>query len=228
MNGRAEVIGHPNRAIEFSAQQRADHEHDEQIIDAGLATFIEVGRALLRIRDRRSYLLTHSTFGIYCRQRWRFNSAYAYNLMLGAEVIDVLESHQVEVLPPNARVAYELRGLLEEPDRLVDAWQRTVNEHGDKPLARHVTRVLRGDGQSTTSPRDPAGRVNIVEHELGDDALAYGEAIASAAKSIERAKELQRKALTNIHPDVAAQWAREVKRLRTLAADVQRALDRKR
>lgn len=34
----------------------------EEVIDRGLATFIEVGQALLAIRDRRLYRMAYATF----------------------------------------------------------------------------------------------------------------------------------------------------------------------
>src|SRR5262245_17581273 len=91
--------------VAFSDEQRARHAEHERIVDAGLATFIEVGRALLAIRDERTYLITHTAFTTYVRDRFRFNMPYAYNLMAGAEVIDALDEAGVEIKPANARVA---------------------------------------------------------------------------------------------------------------------------
>ena len=42
----------------------------EAVIERGLRTFVEVGEALLRIRDERLYRETHGTFEDYCRERW--------------------------------------------------------------------------------------------------------------------------------------------------------------
>ena len=45
-------------------------EHYEHIIDQGIKTFVEVGHALLVIRDERLYRERHETFEDYLRQRW--------------------------------------------------------------------------------------------------------------------------------------------------------------
>jgi hypothetical protein len=210
--------------IELSADERAAHDRDEAIIGAGLATFVEVGRALMRIRDRRSYLLTHRNFGIYIRERWRFNAPYAYNLMLGAEVIDVLEGHAVEVLPANARVAYELRTLVDQPPALVDTWRLALERYGEQPRARDLARLVRDDAEpakpSTEDDEDDAPK-------LTHDQRNYAKSIATATAHIEAAKALQRSALGTIDARTARIWARRVKRMRTLAADLQKALDRK-
>lgn len=218
--------------VQISDADRKAHEADEAIIDRGLATFVEVGRALMRIRDRRSYLMTHSTFGGYVRERWRFNAPYAYNLMLGAEVIDVLEGAEVEVMPANARVAYELRTLVDEPERLIEAWRKAVAEHGDKPLGREVARIVRGD--DGTAPKldereaDDGGRLPAeVAENMTRDQDVFLKALVDASVRLESAKSVQRAALRDVDPKVARAWGRRVKRLRTIATDLQRAIDRK-
>lgn len=218
--------------VQLSKADQDAHAADEAIIDAGLATFVEVGRALMRIRDRRSYVLTHSTFGAYIRERWRFNPPYAYNLMLGAEVIDVLEGSAVDVLPANARVAYELRSLLDVPDDLVETWRKALAEHGDRPLGRDVARLVRGDNGDEPHDGEPPDDPNAplpaeLPAEMTRDQDLFLKALVDASVRMESAKALSRSALKDVEPKVARAWARRCKRLRTLATDVQRSLDRK-
>lgn len=62
---------------------------DEAIIEAGLATFVEVGQALARIRDGRRYRLEgYATFEAYCRERWNLSRPRAYELMEAAQVAE--------------------------------------------------------------------------------------------------------------------------------------------
>jgi hypothetical protein len=96
----------------------------EAIIERGLATFVEVGKALLRIRDDRLYRETHSTFADYCKQRWGMSKSHAYRQIEAAEVVDVLSGdgegpkmstrlgdvrHQIGDIPASESVARELR-----------------------------------------------------------------------------------------------------------------------
>jgi hypothetical protein len=53
-------------------------------------TFVEVGLALLEIRDRRLYRLTHSSFATYCEERWQFSETYGTRLIQAAEVVQAL------------------------------------------------------------------------------------------------------------------------------------------
>ncbi len=45
----------------------------EKIISKGWNTFLEVGRALCRIRQKRLYRDHYSTFEEYCQERWDFS-----------------------------------------------------------------------------------------------------------------------------------------------------------
>jgi hypothetical protein len=60
----------------------------EAVISRRLRTFMEVGRALARIRDEQLYRLTHATFEDYCRDRWEIGRAHAYRLVAAAEVAE--------------------------------------------------------------------------------------------------------------------------------------------
>lgn len=216
-------------SVELSTSEVAAHAADEEIIAAGLATFVEVGRALIRIRERRSYLLTHSSFGAYIRDRWRFNAPYAYNLIAGAEVYDVLEGSAVEVMPANARVAYELRTLIEEPATLVKTWEAALAEFGDRPLGREVARLMRNEAApAKPEPKSEPEEARLpIPPESTQDQLGFARAVGEALAKLESAKSLQRSALKDIDPRYARTWARRVKQLRTIAADLQRAIDRK-
>lgn len=59
----------------------------EQKIEAGLQTFVEVGKALMEIRDSRLYLENHNTFEDYIKVRWGWTRDWAYKQIAAAEVI---------------------------------------------------------------------------------------------------------------------------------------------
>lgn len=62
----------------------------ETVIERGQVTFIEVGRALMEIRDRRLYRETHATFEAYCRERWGWGRNYANKHIAAAKAVDAL------------------------------------------------------------------------------------------------------------------------------------------
>lgn len=65
---------------------KSDLAKQEEIIERGLATFIEVGRALMAIRDRELYKDKYLTFKDYCQVRWGMTRQHAYRLIDAADV----------------------------------------------------------------------------------------------------------------------------------------------
>lgn len=58
----------------------------ETVVNRHFKNFIEVGEALLAIRDERLYRATHKTFAEYCRGRWKMTDRHANRLIGGTEV----------------------------------------------------------------------------------------------------------------------------------------------
>jgi hypothetical protein len=57
----------------------------EEKIEQGLQTFVEVGLALMEIRDRKLYRGEHSSFKEYCKERWNFSDSRGRQLILAAK-----------------------------------------------------------------------------------------------------------------------------------------------
>jgi hypothetical protein len=74
----------------------------EETIRQGLNTFVDVGNALLEIRDKRLYRQEYHTFEDYCREQWNMKQSRAYQFMDSAKVVGNLQSSTiVELLPIN-------------------------------------------------------------------------------------------------------------------------------
>lgn len=66
----------------------------EKVIEQGLHTFVEVGTALLAIRDGRKYKAAgYSTFETYCRERWQMSRRHADRVILAAQESETRGSH---------------------------------------------------------------------------------------------------------------------------------------
>jgi hypothetical protein len=109
----------------------------EAIVEKGLATFIEVGSALLEIRDSRLYHQTHKTFEDYCRERWEMSRQRAHQLIEASEVARNL-STVVDVSPTSERQVRPLAKL--EPEQQCEAW-KMATEATPTPTAEEVARV---------------------------------------------------------------------------------------
>lgn len=143
----------------------------ESIIEHGLETFVEVGQALLEIRDGRKYRdRQFLTFEDYCKERWGMARSRAYQLMDAAAVSTVVDI-------PVERQARELVPLLSEPEVLREAWaeaqERATAE--DKPvtaaLVREVVEQKRGMDVHYSSSSDqwstPQDLFDELDREFG-------------------------------------------------------------
>ena len=98
------------------------------VVDAGLATFVEVGQALARIRDGKLYQETHETFEAFCKERWDMGRQHAYELIGASGVVQNVR-HGVQglpTLPTSERQARPLTRL--EPDYQPGVWQGVVED----------------------------------------------------------------------------------------------------
>ena len=114
---------------------------------------LEVARALQEVRDDELYLGTHKNFREYCRAELQLFKSQAYALASAGEVHRDLESAMADksMLPQNER---QLRPLtkLKTPEARVQAWERTLEVVGKKPVTEaDVRKVVKGI-QAVTKP----------------------------------------------------------------------------
>ncbi len=82
----------------------------EKRIEKGLQTFLEVGQALIEIRDRKLYRLEHSTFADYCKTKWKMSDRRARQLMDASEVVTAI-SKSGTIVPKTESQARPLAAL---------------------------------------------------------------------------------------------------------------------
>ena len=127
----------------LTTNEQAQLDDCEAVIERGLNSFVEVGQALIKVRDQRLYRSDYDIFEDYCRNRWGFSGERARLLMRGAEVVERLTETptMVGVLPTSERQARPLATLPSQDQSA--AWQRAVETAPDgKVTAAHVQRVV--------------------------------------------------------------------------------------
>lgn len=136
----------------------------ELVIERGLKTFVEVGGALLKIRDAKLYRLEYGTFEDYCQQRWNMSRPRAYQLIDAATTVTIL-STIVDKIPTTESQARPLTKL--EPEIQPIVWQRAVETAPDgKVTAAHVQSVV----DEYKHPKE-----HEVNHNQHVDELSYEE-----------------------------------------------------
>ena len=123
-------------------QEAADRTLLEVTIAAGLATFIEVGKALMEIRDRRLYRSTHSFFNSYCAEQWGMTDRHARRL-IGSSLIgdQIAKGGPIGPLLTESQ-ARELTPL--EPEEAAIVWEVVQSTADEKKgvTAAHVRSVV--------------------------------------------------------------------------------------
>ena len=86
---------------------------EEDIVAKGLATFVEVGEALARIRDNRLYREEYATFDDYMANRWGLTRGRATRMIQAADMVHKLLpiGNGDTPLPKSEWQARELNGL---------------------------------------------------------------------------------------------------------------------
>lgn len=118
-----------NQVIEpaiLSIDEQNELERCEVVIKQGLETFIEVGQALMIIRDKRLYRSEHGTFEHYCRDKWGVSRIHAHRLVESAEVISNLLPTG-NILPDSERQARPLTKV--EPELQPVIWNEVVRKN---------------------------------------------------------------------------------------------------
>lgn len=111
----------------------------EEIIGRGLASFIEVGDALVTVRDAGLYREHAETFEAYCMERWGLSRKRAYDLIGAAATVGELSPMGDTPLPTNERQARALAPLKGQPEKAAEAMRNAAADTNGKPTAKAIT-----------------------------------------------------------------------------------------
>ena len=70
----------------LTKQEKTELEKLCAVIEDGLSKFLEVGKALMEINERKLYRETHGTFEAFVSERFGISRAHAYRMIEAAEV----------------------------------------------------------------------------------------------------------------------------------------------
>jgi hypothetical protein len=174
----------------------------EAIIESGMRTFIEVGNALLEIRDQRLYRgQGFSRFEDYCRKRWNMSRFYAHRLIEAAGVVGNLlpignvprneaQARELVPLPPQQQREVALRvDLTTATAKKVH--MEVVKVHGTlepaSPPQTHSVRVLPRESEYLDDKTRLIGKVHDVMRKYPRRRYELGRAIHEAIESEMRA-----------------------------------------
>jgi hypothetical protein len=185
--------------------EQAELAECEAVVREGLRTFVEVGQALMRIRDGRLYRATHATFDGYVRDQFGVGQAYAHRLIGAAAVALSPIGDKIT----NEAQARELVPLLDDPERM-----EQVVKHAERGWGNLTAKALR-------SARDDVAAEHMHEPQLPDPS-PEAETAVREARAIMGAEQARRAALGDWWSMMSSALlaASELRRLRKLAEGV--------
>jgi phage N-6-adenine-methyltransferase len=125
---------------EIEQTELAQH---EATIRRGIGTFIEVGTALLAIRDGQLFRDQYDTFEDYCQERWGFNSPHARRLIRAAETVSNIQNDPIGSPLPTHESQIRPITTLRTAEEQRAAWQKAVETAPETGItAGHVQRVV--------------------------------------------------------------------------------------
>ena len=151
-------ITKPEVMLEISEQEKNRLTELETKVKRGMTGFLEVGRALLEIRDAKLYRENHATFEAYLADRWDLSTSRAYELIGAHQVVKNLSAICGQT-PKNESQVRILTGL--EPDVQRQVWleaERTapngkITGKLIADIARRILERIQGKSPTKTAPR---------------------------------------------------------------------------
>lgn len=163
---KARKVGRPAKAESpMTKAEKGELDQLESTIKSGLASFVDVGRALSRINSDRLYREEDETFEDYCERRWAMSRQHGYRLIKAAECFDRLKSELPKgaYLPQNESQLRPLENL--KPGELVKAWKQALAECGGvritAEVVEKVVRKLGGESSQTKPATRKKPRANV-------------------------------------------------------------------
>jgi hypothetical protein len=139
----------------------------ESIVEHGLQTFYEVGKALDEIREQKLYRETHKTFEAYCQDKWGITRRRAYQFIDAAEIMENLctNVHNSQIKEYQIR---PLRGL--PPELQLEIWQEAVaSSLNGMPTGAAVQRLVEQRFPANGNGRTPKDSASEVEKLRSDN-----------------------------------------------------------
>lgn len=183
---------------QLTTQELTNHKADEAIIERGLKSFYEVGSALLRIRERKSYRQTHETFEAYCRDRWDMGRNYVNKQVAATTAVNNLGTI-VPILPTTESQCRPLT-YLTTPEQQQEAWKRALEvaeKQGKKVTAKIVEEAVNNVIQENAPELDIPDGPDVQDSGESTGSEEDGDPLAGLGTEEESA-EFYRKAYEHI------------------------------
>lgn len=155
----------------------------EKVVENGILTFVDVGLALMEIRDKRLYRQSFNTFEQYVRDRWNMSHQHAYRLIKAYGIVENLQVGD-GTTPVSEREIRPLSRL--EPQQQREVWRAAVaSAPNNAPTAGHVQRLVDEMYPKPPIVIPPSQTESDIDHAIPyDDTVDVGETTAEQSHTV--------------------------------------------
>ena len=139
--------------------EKTEFETLEGIIERSAKSFVDVGNALLTIRDRGLFREGHKTFNDYCKAKWGMGKAYANRLIVGSQVAENLAPHGARLTPCEIQPIYEYQVrplVILDPGQQCEIWEEAVRTADGKVVTFKQVKALVAELVAPAPPVPPS------------------------------------------------------------------------
>ncbi|WP_018622867.1 hypothetical protein [Spirosoma luteum] len=182
----------------LSEQEQDNRQELEEIVLAGLDTYLTVGIALDQIRQAKLYRSTHLSFKAYLAERFDVGRQRAYQLMEAAQVVNELMAEVQDnddntgvaiVMPKRESHASALADIPKEHRKQVwDAVVEDEKQTGKAITAKKISEKAQAVTGVPLNKKPPKDRKPRGEQELADEFLTDQASLTAAAMGQPREK----------------------------------------
>lgn len=158
----------------FTAEEKADFKRLDSQVRKGFSAFIEAGKALVAIQERRLWRAGgYSTWEDYCREVAGLSKSYAHRIIQATKIAielgeELPNGNSGSPLMPKSESQVRSLRLLNESAKRSEAWIRSVEKAGGKqPTAKEVTvvvmEILEPEQAAASPPTRSERRAEIVQ-----------------------------------------------------------------
>lgn len=169
----------------------------EKIVESGLAKYLEVGRALMEIKQRELYKAAADTWEIYLQERWGISRQHGHRLIKAAELDQVVSSMAPSTISEKTPSPTGLHFKTERQARRVLEMEAkhpkiAEDESREERLQAVLQQIKRDEAEEEEAPAVPRDRASAIKGHVRAAQKHVGKALDLIDGSVDFADQLEK------------------------------------
>jgi hypothetical protein len=172
----------------LSPSDKKDFAALEKIVQKGVKSFLEVGKALLQIHSRKLYREKYTSWEGYLEERWNLSRSHGYRLVHAGEVAENL-SHARDTIEMPGRLVEQLAKLPPDEQRRIFAQAQAAAPASPVSEVRNILAGLTADAAAKKVRADEENAKQALPPRGQGGGVSWRGAIVRLRMACERVQE---------------------------------------